>query len=335
MSRYATRHEHLGPWPVVALIDSTLGTSVRVARRGATVLDYCVPLGGHLRNVLDGYDSAEDLEALAGSRFATMLPFGNRVADARYRFAGVDHDLQPGVAADRRGIMHGFVRDADFALLAVDADDAGACVRLGCNAVVPGFHAGYPFALALEVAFTLHAGGLDVEATMHNVGEAAAPCFFGWHPYLRLHEDGIDACELKLPARQAIVTDAGLIPLAGDAAYRPLDTCPELDFRAWRRIGDSVLDNAFADPVADADGRIRSHVRDPASGLAVAMWQESGVTIVYTADTLHGAAVRRSVAVEPMQAMTNAFNRADCVEAITLAPGAERRFRCGLEIHLP
>ncbi|HEX7341926.1 MAG TPA: aldose epimerase [Rhodanobacteraceae bacterium] len=335
MSRYTLRHEHLGPWPVVALIDTDTGTSVRLARRGATLLQYEVPVDGRLHDLADGYTGADELERRHGSRFAIMLPFANRVADGRYRFAGSEHDLQPGVAADRRGIMHGFLRDTEFELIAEDADDTGASVRLGSNAIGPGTYPGYPFALELDVAFTLHAGGLDLEVTMCNVGDTAAPCFFGWHPYLRLREDGIDACELKLPARQAIVTDVALVPLPGEAAFRSLDACPELDFRDWRRIGNTVLDQGFADPVADADGRIRSQLRDPDSGLAVAMWQESGVTIAYTADTLGGAAVRRSIAIEPMQAMTDAFNRPDCAETITLAPGAERRFRCGLEVHLP
>jgi len=74
---------------------------------------------------------------------------------------------------------------------------------------------------------------------------------------------------------------------------------------------------------------------DPDSGLAVVVWQQSGVTLAFTGDTLAGPAARRSIALEPMEAMTDAFNRDDCVEAITLAAGAERRFHCGLEIHLP
>lgn len=332
MSRYTIRHEHLGAFPVLALIDSDTGTSARLARHGATLLEYQVPVAGQLRDVVDGYAGADELDARHGSRCAVMLPFANRIDDARYRFNDAEHDLQPGVADDARGIMHGFVRDAEFDLLSVDSDDTGACVRMGCHSVVAGAHVGYPFTLDLEVAFTLHAGGLDVEATMLNVGDVGAPCFFGWHPYLRLRDDGIDECELKLPARQAIMIDDQLIPLPGTAAFKSLDDCPELDFRQWRALAGSVLDNGFADPVADADGRIRSRLRDRESGLSVAMWQESGVIQVYTADTLVGDAVRRSVALEPMQAMTDAFNRPDCVDAITLEPGAERRFRCGLEV---
>ncbi len=335
MSRYTIRHEHLGPWPVVAMIDTVSGTTVRLARRGATLLEYLVPLADRLYDIADGFTNAGDLESLSGAHFAIMCPFANRVADARYTFAGRVHDLKPGASDDDRRILHGFVRATDFELVSVDADDAGACVRLGTAVIRPDAQPGYPFALDLEVAFTLHPGGLDLAATMQNVGDADAPCFFGWHPYLRLREDGIDNLEIKLPARQAIMVDDALIPLPGDDAFESLDSCPELDFRDWQRLGDRILDNGFADPQADDDGRIRSHLRDPASGLGVSMWQESGVTQVFTGDTLTGGARRRAVAIEPMQAMTNAFNREECQKDITLAAGEERIFHCGLEVHLP
>src|SRR5699024_11926993 len=104
------------------------------------------------------------------------------------------------------------------------------------------------------------------------VGDADAPCLCGWHPYLRLREDGIDNLEIKLPARQTIMVDDALIPLPGDDAFESLDSRPELDFRDWQRLGDRILDNGFADLQADDDGRIRSHLRDPASGLGVSMW---------------------------------------------------------------
>ncbi len=43
-------------------------------------------------------------------------------------------------------------------------------------------HAGYPFALVLEVRYVLGAGSLDVALRARNVGTAAAPVSLGWHP---------------------------------------------------------------------------------------------------------------------------------------------------------
>lgn len=334
MSRYATRHEHQGPWPVLALIDCNSGMSVRLANRGATLLDFHAPVDGRLYNIADGYQDSDELTELKGAHFGVLWPFGNRIADARYRFEGREYDLQPGVTGDARGIRHGFVRDADFDLLSVDADDTGVCARFGYSGVRPDVHPGYPFAVDLELAFTLHAGGLDLQATMHNVGTQTAPCFFGWHPYFRLREDGIDHCHLRLPAQQVVRTNDKLIPLPRAAAFEAVQDNPTLDFHSERAIGDSVLDTGYAELKADADGRIRSHLRDPDSGLAVAMWQESGVIVAYTGDTL-AQGQRRAIAVEPMQAMVDAFNRENCADAITLKPDAEKTFRCGVELLAP
>ena len=51
----------------------------------------------------------------------------------------------------------------------------------------------------------------------------------------------------------------------------------------------------------------------------------------FTADTV-ARDVRRAVALEPMECMADAFNRPEWAEAITLAPGATRHFRCGIEV---
>jgi aldose 1-epimerase len=51
---------------------------------------------------------------------------------------------------------------------------------------------------------------------------------------------------------------------------------------------------------------------------------------VFTGDTLQRDA-RRSVALEPMECMANAFNRPEWSDEIRLEPGAERVYRCGVE----
>jgi aldose 1-epimerase len=164
------------------------------------------------------------------------------------------------------------------------------------------------------------------------VGDTAAPCFFGWHPYFRVGDSALDTWELQVPATQLVRTTKAYIPLPGEEAYQSLDDASrELDFRTRRPIGSVKVDNAYAGLQADADGRIRTHLRDPASGLTLSVWQEHGVMLVFTADTVTRD-VRRSVALEPMESLSNAFNRPDCADAIRLEPGAERQFRCGVEI---
>ncbi len=333
MSRYTATQTRLGTQPIVVLHDESGGREVRVACRGAALLSFALRArNGVRRNVAAGYQNATEIAERPGSRFAIMVPFAGRVADARYNFAGHAQDLQPGASGSARASRHGFVRDADFSIVALAADEDSARVTLGTSAIRP--RPGYPYAIDLRVTFTLDDGGLALEALMRNVGADAAPCFFGWHPYFAVGEGTVDAWELQIPAQALIRTGADLIALTGAQAYVALDDAPALDFREPRVIGTSILDQGYTELEADADGRIRTHLRDPTSGWAVALWQERGVLHAFTADTVARDA-RRAVALEPMEYMANAFNREECAVGIALEPGAERRFRCGVEVTTP
>ncbi|MFZ0872671.1 MAG: aldose epimerase [Rhodanobacter sp.] len=329
MTRYAAENARLGEQEIVVLTDHADNRRLRVARHGAALLSYQVTFGGVVQDLADGYRDAAEVTTRPGSRFAIMVPFAGRIADARYTFDGEPQDLQPGVVGAKRASRHGFVRDAAFDVTALSADENGAQVTLTTTAIRP--QPGYPHAIDLSVTFTLDAGGITLEASMRNVGDSVAPCFFGWHPYFRLAASLVDGWQLQIPAQTLIRSGADLIALSGAAAYVPLDDAPALDFREPRLLGDSVLDHEYTDLHAEADGRIRTRLRDPASGLGIAVWQESGVMHAFTADTASRDA-RRAVALEPMECMADAFNRPECAQAIRLLPGAERRFRCGVEV---
>jgi aldose 1-epimerase len=328
-TRYTARLGRLGDQDIVVLTDVDGGRCIRIARHGAALLGFEADIDGATRDLADGYVDAAEIAHRAGSRFAIMAPFAGRVADARYDFDGQSQDLDPGVTGADRASRHGFVRDTDFEVASLAADDESARVTLRTSAIRP--RPGYPHAIDLAVNFTLDAVGLTLEVCMRNVGDSAAPCFFGWHPYFRVADGEIDDWQLQIPAQTLIRTGADLIALAGAEAYVALDDAPALDFRESRRIGSSILDQGYTDLEADADGRIRTRLRVPASGFGIAVWQERGVMHAFTADTVSRDA-RRSVALEPMECMADAFNRPECAAAIRLEPGAERRFRCGVEI---
>jgi aldose 1-epimerase len=331
MAEYLAERARLESHELAVLTDVARGRRVRIARRGATLLSFEVPSAAGTRDIADGYRDATELEVRPSSRFAVMVPFANRIADARYRFDGETHDLQPGVEGAERAARHGFVRGVDFELAELSADTQSARAIFTTQAIRPGTYPGYPFAIDLALTYTLDAGGLTLEAVMRNVGERAAPCFFGWHPYFRLDEQSVEAWELQIPADSVVRTDSGFIPLPGEGARLPMDHAPELDFREMQAIGPRELNHAFADLRCDTDGRARTRLRDPSGGLCIAVWQTTGVMLAFTADTVTRD-VRRSVALEPMESWSDAFNRPDCAEAIRLEPGAERRYVCGVEI---
>lgn len=324
--KYAVERSVMDDQPIVTLRDDA-GRRVRIACRGAALIGFEVPRGGRSFDIAAGYRDGAEIAARPGSRFAIMVPFAGRVADARYRFEGRDYDLQPGVPAGQREFRHGFVRDADFTVAALVADSGSARTTLSTSI---RRLAGYPFGIDLAVSMTLDAAGLTVEAHMRNRGDEPAPCFFGWHPYFRVSDGAANDWMLEIPARTLIRTGADLIALPGGAAYVPLDDSPALDFRRSRRIGGSILDQEYGDLIADSDGRFRTRLTDPSTGFGISVWQERGVMHAFTGDTLKRDA-RRSIALEPMECMANAFNRPEWADAIRLDPGAQRVYRCGIE----
>jgi aldose 1-epimerase len=199
-------------------------------------------------------------------------------------------------------------------------------VRFATTAIRPGAFPGYPFAVDLDVAYTVGAAGLTVEIGGRNVGATDAPYAAGWHPYFRLGPSPVDRLELRVPARTTVRTDDALIPLPGAAAVGE-----EPPFRTPQRIGAAVLDVACADLEPDADGTVRTVLRDPGTGTALTVWQPGGLMHVFTGDTL-ARDRRASIALEPVEVMTDAFNRPECRDALVLAPGARRVFRFGVTV---
>lgn len=328
MTRYRIAHEHFDGLPTVVLEDSHSGARAVLCTTGATLLSWQHTTADGTLELIDGYASAAELHSQAGVRSGIMAPFSNRVADARYRFDGTLHDLQPGVPDAERLIYHGFLRSLELPIAEAWADDEAASVEFACTAIRPGAFAGYPFALDLRILFSLSDQGIALELEAHNVGDVAAPYSCGWHPYFRLGDEGIEHLKLHLPARHGIATDAELIPLVDGAAYQPLHALPALDFRLPWAIGHTVIDGCVADPIADAHGIVLTRLRDPLNRRALEVWQHGGLVHLFTGDTLARDG-RRAVAIEPVSAMTDAFNRPDCDAAIRLPPGGSHRFRCG------
>ncbi|MEU0069474.1 aldose 1-epimerase [Streptomyces sp. NPDC006332] len=333
-AEYRIAEDRLGGEPT--LVVSAPNGSVRVvlALRGATLLSWQVRRGAaggtrttELTELTDGYRDEKELLAQDGVRAGLLAPFPNRVADGRYRFRGDDHDLLPGRRTDRL-IYHGFARESPFELVDATTTADSARLLLHSTAIRPGRYPGYPFAVDLSVEYTVSERELGVEIRARNVGDTTAPYAAGWHPYFTLSRP-IDDLVLHIPAQTLIRTDASLIPLPGEDALLPLDDSPGMDFRTPRPLGPAVIDACFTDLLPGPDGRAETVLSDPASGDELRVWQYGGHMHVFTGDTL-ARDRRTSIALEPVEATTDAFNRPEHAAALSLEPGGQRRFRFGV-----
>ena len=334
-AEYRIAEGRLGGEPTVTVSAPDGFVRAILALRGATLLSWQVRRGAagqpteltQLTELTDGYRDEAELLSQDGVRAGLLAPFPNRVADGRYRFGGRDHDLLPGRHGDRT-IYHGFAREAPFELVGATATADSARLLLRTRRITPDRYPGYPFALDLEVEYTVSGRELGIEIRATNVGETSAPYAAGWHPYFTLSRP-IDDLVLQIPAHTLIRTDASLIPLPGEDALLPLDRCPGMDFRTPRRLGGAVIDACFTDLSPGPGGRTETVLSDPATGEELRVWQYDGYMHVFTGDTL-ARDRRTSIALEPVEAMTNAYNRPEHATALSLEPGRQREFRFGV-----
>lgn len=311
---------------------------------GAGYRAVVVEVGGGLRTLerdghalLDGYGP----DALAeGGRGQLLLPWPNRVADGRYRFAGRDHQLDLSEPALGHAI-HGLVRWASWTA----SDEVGDVVDGGggsaASATTPGTTSGitlrhrlqarpsYPFTVDYAIAYRLADDGLTVTVTATNVGSGPAPVAAGAHPYLTAGTDTIDECELSVPAEEVLTTDARMIP----DGRRPV-AGTDHDFRRPRPVGAVVLDTAYTALRRGADGRATLRLAAP-SGRVTELWVDGHhpYLMVFTGDTLAPPDRRRGLAVEPMTAPPNALATGD--DLVVLEPGEHHRVAWGIRDATP
>lgn len=266
------------------------------------------------RPVLDPYP----LQAICdGAHGAPLIPWPNRLADGRYRFDGVEHQVAL-TEPDKHNAIHGLLRWRPWRALAHE----GARVLMGTR-LYP--LSGYPFALELQVDYALGDLGLVVTTTATNIGERACPFAAGQHPYLSPGAATIDACTLELAAATRVLTDperqlpTGTKPVAGT----------EFDFHSPRSLAGRQIDHAFTDLARDPAGRAAARLAAP-DGATVELWVDASHPLIqiYTGDTLAPARRRRGLGCEPMSAPPNAFQSGESVirlepqQSVSLSWGA-------------
>lgn len=133
-----------------------------------------VEVGGGLR-MYDGLLGYGEDEMCGGGMGQLLAPWPNRLAGGTYTWDGGELQLPLTEPANGNAI-HGLVRWATW-----------RCAARG-DATVTMEHVlhpqpGYPFALRLQVTYSLGANGLTVETHAENVGGRAAPFGLGHHPY--------------------------------------------------------------------------------------------------------------------------------------------------------
>lgn len=128
------------------------------------------PLGAELSSLEDaaGREYMTDADpAFWSGRAPLLFPIVGALVEDTLRVDGQSYPMP----------KHGFARRSAFTLIEHGADRA--VFRLEDSAAT---RASYPFAFALDMAFTLSGMTLEMVATVHNTGDTSLPFSFGYHP---------------------------------------------------------------------------------------------------------------------------------------------------------
>jgi aldose 1-epimerase len=291
-------------WPAstTSRLEPPTGVQYGLGRDGQRAV--VTEVGAALRSWrVDGREQLDTFppsDAGDGYRGKVLAPWPNRLREGRYVFDGVEHRT-PVTEPETASALHGLVLWVNWRATTRETD------RVRMRYVLHP-QPGYPFTVGLDVEYALVAEGLAVSLRATNLGACRAPFGAGFHPYLTLGGERIDAYVLQLPA-------------AGD-------------FRRERPIGALELDTCFEALDRDADGIAR--VRVAAAEHAVALWMDEGFRYVhvYTADKVPDPARRRGgIAIEPMTCPPDAFNSGEGL--VVIEPGGSFVARWGLTATAP
>ncbi len=334
MSKFIHSEGNFGKYTTTILGNEDTGASLEIAHRGATLLKFNIPYKGSQINIIDGFATPEEMEGSKGARNWIMVPFANRIKNGKYKFDGKEYQMDP--VPPRNQVMHGILSNVIYDLHKIESTENSITAIFITKKIRKDVFKGYPFSFDVYVKYKLEEDKLTISITGENVGTEPAPFFSGWHGYFKTGNNGIDHLELTVDAEKIIVVDNNLIPQEGDKAFANIANFPTLDFRKGRHperriLEDKKLDTGFADLMKHKDGYSRATISDSKNGLTLSVFQRGGVTLVFTGDSLPSR-IREAIAIEPMQFMTNSFNRIKEMEGIVVQPGRNTEFTFGVEI---
>lgn len=273
------------------------------------------PLGAELSSLTDaaGREYMTDADpAFWSGRAPLLFPIVGALAGDTLRLEG------QGFAMPK----HGFARRSTFALVEQAANRA--VFRLEDS---EGTRTSYPFAFALDIAFTLTGLTLEMVATVHNTGKAALPFSFGYHPAFAWPLPGgaekaahrvVFECDEPQPIRQ-LEKASGLMRPEGvptPVSGRELALDSELfrhDALIWSDLASRRLSYG-------AEGSAWLDVAFPDTPM-LGIWQVPGA---------------RYICIEPWQGHSDPVGYAgDFAEkpgVVALEPGARRSFRMDVTV---
>ena len=225
--------------PTVHLLENDYWQIGILPETGASVAFGRVRQDGKWHDVLRPTDTA-DYDNPSKCASFVLIPWSNRIRDARFRFRGVEHQLKP--SSGDGTASHGDTRRRIWQVESAGQERISLSFDSTAHTSM-----NFPWQFAAAVVYELDGPDFEITLSLKNIDTEAFPGGMGNHPYFVRTDD----VQLELPVdwQYEMVNS---LPTGGAV---PLD--PGLDFRTLRPLNDvATLDHLFRGRQGDKPARI-------------------------------------------------------------------------------
>lgn len=218
-------------WQVGVLPETGSSTAFGRVRRGAGWLDVMRPTAE------SDYGNSSQCASFI------MLPWSNRLRNAKFRFDGRDYQLQP-TGADGTAV-HGATRRLPWQL---DSAAPERVVTTFNSSTFEPDKINFPFAFSARAEFWLDGRDFLMGLTLKNESDESFPAGFGHHPYFVRDRENAVQIEIACDQQFELVKSLASAP--------PIPVSPELDYRTLRLLGTGVFDHLLTGRTSEVAARM-------------------------------------------------------------------------------
>lgn len=305
--------EKFGPFDRIRIKNKENELAI-VPKFGGNLVELNMIINGKKTNILDSYDSGEELAKLNYNKSAFLLPFPNRLKNGQYQFDGKTYQF-PINNTDTGNAIHGFKDFYNMEIIDYSTNEDNCSITLKSQYL--GNNSAYPFPFDFEIQYQLgEYNEFICQVQLTNPNDFTIPIGFGWHPYFKFG-DSVNKIALTLPKVDQILVDSTMIP-----------TGKRTDFTAFsssQAIGNTQFDTCFK--IKENDGKATIELVIPHQKIKMIYWQEADK---FPYVQLFTPSSRKSLAIEPMTCNIDALNNGDGL--LHLEKGACFKGKFGLKI---
>ena len=236
------------------------------------------------------------------------------MVQGKYSFYNGSYQL-PINDVDNSNAMHGFLENKTMKVEVQETSTLGALVKLSYQ--FDGKDQGYPFYPLVEITYVLSSNGFEIDFTVTNSDHSNPMLFYvGWHPYFKCSVYQSIITFDKCTRWAHVLLNSRDIPTGVTSEFTGFDGSTP--------IGGSATNPTYYDDGYKSIGTtyttcsmFRTSLYDPPSGQTVVLYQDNSFPFLQVFTGIVSGTGEDAVAIEPMSAMTNAFNNHDHLQILS------------------